>query len=49
MRLVTGSWFPPATKEITLFDQTGKWAQLWLRERTQKSGEIERDEMRDER
>lgn len=47
MRLVTGSWFPPATKEITLFDQTGKWAQLWLRERTQKSGEIERDEMRD--
>lgn len=36
--------FPPATKKITLLDQTGKWAQLWLRERTRKSAETKQRE-----
>lgn len=49
---MTGSWVSPATKKITLFDQTGKWAQLWLRERTRKSVETkqrEREREREER
>lgn len=41
--------FLPATKKITLLDQTGKWAQLWFRECTRKSVETRKKERETER